>query len=67
MVTRTRSDVDRRVVEVELTDLGRSLLDTFRTRFQERWDDTVSGLDETDLAAAARVFGTLVHLFGPPS
>jgi DNA-binding MarR family transcriptional regulator len=55
IVERTRSEQDRRVVLVSLTDAGRALIDSKRERWRARWGSALGDLPAEDLAAAARV------------
>jgi DNA-binding MarR family transcriptional regulator len=66
VVERCRSERDRRVVDVRLTELGHSLLETVRRGFRARWDEHVAELPASDLEAAARVLARVTNLFQPP-
>jgi len=65
LVTRTRSETDRRVVELLITDAGQQALDLLRGRFAERWSANVDGIDDADLLAAARVLDAVGRVFSP--
>jgi DNA-binding MarR family transcriptional regulator len=63
IVTRVRSDSDRRRVLVTLTDEGRDLLKKRRRLWVKRWESALEDVPERDLAAAAEVMrriGTLL-------
>jgi DNA-binding MarR family transcriptional regulator len=63
IVTRVRSETDRRRVLVTLTDDGRTLLGKRRRRWLKRWEAAMEDVSERDLAAAAEVMrrvGTLL-------
>ncbi len=62
ILERRRSDEDRRVVKVFLTDLGREILAEKRAAWLALWGDALSGHDEEELVAAARVMRTLAAL-----
>jgi DNA-binding MarR family transcriptional regulator len=55
VVTRVRSDTDRRQVLVALTDEGRALLKKRRRHWLARWEAALADLPERDLEAAAEV------------
>jgi DNA-binding MarR family transcriptional regulator len=55
IVTRVRSDTDRRRVLVSLTDDGRALLRKRRRLWLKRWDSALADVPERDLEAAAEV------------
>jgi DNA-binding MarR family transcriptional regulator len=55
VVTRVRSDTDRRRVLVTLTEEGRSLLGRRRRRWLKRWEQAMDEVPERDLEAAAEV------------
>jgi len=63
MVTRVRSESDRRRVLVTLTDKGRTVLGRRRSRWLKRWEAAMEDVPERDLKAAADVMrriGTLL-------
>jgi DNA-binding MarR family transcriptional regulator len=66
IVTRVRSDSDRRRVLVTLTDDGRALLKKRRRLWLKRWETALADLPERDLEAAAdamrRIAGLLDEL-----
>jgi DNA-binding MarR family transcriptional regulator len=55
IVTRVRSDSDRRRVLVTLTDEGRVLLKKRRRLWLKRWEAALTDVPERDLEAAAEV------------
>jgi DNA-binding MarR family transcriptional regulator len=55
IVTRVRSDTDRRRVLVTLTDEGRALLKKRRRIWLKRWDAAMADVPERDLEAATEV------------
>jgi DNA-binding MarR family transcriptional regulator len=63
MVTRIRSDQDRRVVLTSLTERGRELVEERRARFEPRWLAALEGLSERDLLTASAVLDRLRGLF----
>jgi DNA-binding MarR family transcriptional regulator len=63
MVTRRRSDEDRRVVLVTLTDQGRELLVKKREMWRERWQTKLGDLDDAQLESAATTLHMLAELF----
>jgi DNA-binding MarR family transcriptional regulator len=63
MVVRRRSDEDRRVVLVTLTDQGRELLNEKRERWRKRWKEKLADLDDAQLAAATETLHRLAELF----
>jgi DNA-binding MarR family transcriptional regulator len=65
LVTRFRSESDRRTVDIALSDRGHQLLATLRSNFSARWDSQVADLDDADLATAARILDTVIQVFHP--
>jgi DNA-binding MarR family transcriptional regulator len=55
IVSRVRRADDRRRVLVSLTDDGRKVLGERKRRWTERWEDSMEGVDDRDLDAAAEV------------
>jgi DNA-binding MarR family transcriptional regulator len=55
VVTRVRSDSDRRRVLVTLTEEGRAVLGRRRRRWAKRWEAAMDDVPERDLEAAAEV------------
>lgn len=63
LVTRVRSDQDRRVVLTSLTERGRELVEERRARLEPRWLAAFEDVSERDLLAAADVLDRLRGLF----
>lgn len=55
IVTRVRSEDDRRRVLVTLTEEGRAVLSKRRRRWLKRWEAAMEDVSERDLEAAAEV------------
>jgi DNA-binding MarR family transcriptional regulator len=55
IVTRVRSDTDRRRVHVTLTDKGQAILKKRRALWLKRWDAAMADVPDRDLEAAAEV------------
>jgi DNA-binding MarR family transcriptional regulator len=62
IVTRVRSDTDRRRVLVALTDDGRAVLKKRRRLWLKRWDVAMADVPERDLEAAANVLRRITGL-----
>jgi len=62
IVTRVRSDSDRRRVLVALTDQGRAVLKKRRRLWLKRWDTALADVPERDLEAAADVLRRIAGL-----
>ena len=62
VITRVRSDSDRRRVLVTLTDDGRALLKKRRRLWLKRWDAALADVPERDLDAAAEVLRRITGL-----
>jgi DNA-binding MarR family transcriptional regulator len=62
IVTRVRSDTDRRRVLVLLTDDGRAVLKKRRRLWLKRWDAALSDVPDRDLEAAADVLHRIAGL-----
>ena len=62
MVTRRRSETDRRQVIVALTPAGRERLEERRAAWQARWAERMSHHSEEELETAARVSRTLAAM-----
>ena len=73
LVSRTVSEIDRRVVRVSITDAGRDLIRQVAERFTERIEDLVAPLADTDRQHLSRLAGRIVladmhrHGFDPGS
>lgn len=66
LVRRVRSEVDRRIVDVCLTDRGGEVLARLRDHFTQRWDAELAAIPDDRLRAAAEVLERLHAVFGPP-
>lgn len=63
MVERRRSEQDRRLVVVSLTDEGRALLAQKRELWRGCWNDAMADLDDRDIAAAIGVMHRMARMF----
>jgi DNA-binding MarR family transcriptional regulator len=63
LVTRERSQRDRRVVLTSLTDRGRDLVEERRARYEPLWRGALAEFSERDLVVAATVLDRLRGLF----
>jgi DNA-binding MarR family transcriptional regulator len=63
LVTRLRSDTDRRVVLVSLTERGHQAVRGRRQRMEPRWRGALSQFSDEDLMAAVAVLGRLREFF----
>jgi DNA-binding MarR family transcriptional regulator len=63
LVTRVRSDEDRRVVLTSLTERGHALLEERHAQFAPRWDAALAGFSDDELRTATRVLDRLHGLF----
>jgi len=63
LVERTRSDRDRRVVTVALTERGRELLAEKRATWEQRWRQTLAGFSGDELATTAAVLESLRAMY----
>ena len=59
LVTRVRSDQDRRIVLTHLTERGRTLRDRKRNEARRVFEAALATLEPADLAAAPRVLGVM--------
>ena len=62
IVTRVRSDTDRRRVLVLLTDDGRAVLKKRRRLWLKRWDTALADVPDRDLEAAADILHRIAGL-----
>jgi DNA-binding MarR family transcriptional regulator len=62
MVTRRRSETDRRQVLVALSDRGRELMDAKRTFWEQRWREMLARHSDAELTAAASVMHDVAGL-----
>jgi DNA-binding MarR family transcriptional regulator len=63
LVVRVRSEHDKRVVLISLTDSGRDAITARQARFQLRWDAALADFSDTELLAAAAVLDRLAAMF----
>jgi MarR family transcriptional regulator, organic hydroperoxide resistance regulator len=63
LVTRVRSERDKRVVLVSLTKAGRKLVEERRARFEPRWQAALTEFSDEQLLTAAAVLDRLRELF----
>jgi DNA-binding MarR family transcriptional regulator len=63
VVTRRRSQADRRCVMVSLTPEGQALLDRKRAEWRTRWDEVLADVDAADMETAAAVIRRLTGIF----
>jgi MarR family transcriptional regulator, organic hydroperoxide resistance regulator len=63
LVSRVRSDRDRRVVLTSLTDRGRALVADRHARYAPLWNEALGGFSEDELRVAAAVFDRLGAMF----
>ena len=63
LVERRRSERDRRVVLVSLTDRGQGLVEERRALFEPRWREAMSQFSEAELRSASAVLNRIRDLF----
>jgi DNA-binding MarR family transcriptional regulator len=63
LVERVRSQRDRRVVLISLTERGAQLVATRRARFEPLWREALAEFDEDELLIAASVLDRLREMF----
>jgi DNA-binding MarR family transcriptional regulator len=63
LVTRTRSETDRRVVTCRLTDKGREHIAERRATFEGYWNEALSSFSVAELGIAAAVLGQIATMF----
>jgi DNA-binding MarR family transcriptional regulator len=63
LVTRLRSETDRRIVTCSLTDSGRDVIAQRRAQFQGTWNEALSEFSVAELAVAAAVFDRIAAMF----
>ena len=63
LVQRVRSERDRRVVRVSLTEHGQALVEERRARFEPRWRAALDEFSDAELRAATAVLERLRTLF----
>ncbi len=63
LVTRVRSDRDRRVVLTSLTEHGRALVDERHARMAPRWEAALAEFSDDELRSAAAVLDRMRQMF----
>jgi MarR family transcriptional regulator, organic hydroperoxide resistance regulator len=63
LVTRVRSDQDRRVVLTSLTERGHALLEERHAQFAPRWNAALAEFSDEELRTTTRVLESLSGLF----
>jgi DNA-binding MarR family transcriptional regulator len=63
LVHRERSERDRRIVLISLTDRGRRLIEERRARFEPRWLAALSEFTDEEVRTAAAVLDRVRQLF----
>jgi DNA-binding MarR family transcriptional regulator len=63
LVTRTRSEQDRRVVLSVLTERGSAIVAERQLEMEARWTDVLNEISDDDLAAAVKVLNRVADLF----
>jgi DNA-binding MarR family transcriptional regulator len=63
LVRRERSERDRRVVLISLTDRGREVVEERRARYEPMWREALSQYSDDELLRAADVLDSLRELF----
>jgi DNA-binding MarR family transcriptional regulator len=63
LVTRTRSEQDRRVVLSVLTDRGAAIVAERQLEMEGRWTEALQEFSDTDLATATKVLNRVADLF----
>jgi DNA-binding MarR family transcriptional regulator len=63
LVTRLRSETDRRIVTCALTGSGREVIANRRALFQGTWHEALAEFSVAELAVAAAVFDRIATMF----
>jgi DNA-binding MarR family transcriptional regulator len=63
LVRRERSERDRRVVLISLTERGQTLIEERRARYEPRWRAALAGFSEAELRTAAAVLDRMRDMF----
>jgi DNA-binding MarR family transcriptional regulator len=63
LVARVRSEEDRRVVKVEISELGRDGIRPVILAWRKRWRETFADLPEEDMATASRVLDRIASIY----
>jgi DNA-binding MarR family transcriptional regulator len=66
VVQRIRSETDRRVVMVALTDQGSNLVKARRAYWSDRWATALEGVSAADLEITTEVMGRIAWIFVDP-
>jgi DNA-binding MarR family transcriptional regulator len=64
LITRARSETDRRVVALTLTTKGLSMVETLLPRVVEFWNGLLSGFSHLEIKALVKLLGRLVDAAG---
>jgi DNA-binding MarR family transcriptional regulator len=62
-VNKLRSEEDRRVVELELSEEGRATVEPIIERWRQRWREALAEIPEKELAAASRVLDRIAWVY----
>lgn len=65
-VNRVRSEADRRVVLIELTDQGRRRVEQTKALWRERWQEALEGVSDRELRIASGVLRRIGAVFEDP-
>ncbi|MCB8915160.1 MAG: MarR family transcriptional regulator [Thermoleophilales bacterium] len=65
-VERIRSDEDRRIVKVDLSDQGRSTIAPIIESWHLKWIEALDGLSDSDLEAASKVLDRIAAIYEEP-
>ncbi len=63
LVSRVRSEADRRVVLTSLTDRGRELVQARQARYEPRWRAAIAEFSDEELLRTAAVLDRLAEMF----
>jgi len=63
LVARVRSDLDRRVVMVALTERGAAIVAARRARYEELWTAALAGFSDAQLDGATAVLERVIAMF----
>lgn len=66
-VERVRSEEDRRIVKVELSEQGKAAIDPIVERWRQSWLKALEGVSENDLEAASRVLERVASIYEDPA
>ncbi len=62
-VERIRSEEDRRIVKVALSDQGRSVIEPIIESWHRKWNEALEGIPDRDLEAASRVLDRIAGIY----